>query len=262
MLTNTWNQCFASICSITFKDKTGDKIGSGTGFKVRNTLVTNNHVYVAPGADKVELRFVREDGFTDGAIKTISYSDFKTRLLIGDGENGWDYAILKLDDTEFAEIPPLELSDSSQIKIGHQVAVFGFQFDQSNLSLKQGVISSRDIKNKVKYLQIDASVNNGNSGGPLIDIQTNKVIGIVTRKHTGLTIAFDNLLTSIHNNLQALNAAAQGGTIMMMGINPIQALTISQQQLKIAATELKRSANVGIGFAFELDLVLDYFNHL
>ena len=260
MLKETWSHCCQSICSIVFKDNNGQKIASGTGFKVQNFLITNNHVYYAPGANTVELTFVQTDANTVNATKAFRYADFQARLLNGSPEANWDYAILRLDDLEFENVPSINLSNDPVPEIGHAIAVLGFQFDQSNLSIKQGVISSKFQKAGVRYLQVDASVNHGNSGGPLVDITSNQVIGIVTRKHTGLTNALDQMLLGIENNIRIL-AGARGG-ISISGVDPVQAAQISQNQMKIAALELKRSANVGIGYAYELQEILNYLNHV
>jgi len=242
MYKDTWLNCHASICSISFLNEQGQRIGSGTGFKIGNHLVTNNHVYVAPGAINVELRFVNEDGHTTRATKTIS-----------------DYAILNLEDEEFNIVPSLTLADSSTVNIGQRIAVLGFQFEQSNLSIKQGILSSRFTKVGVKYMQIDASVNQGNSGGPLINIDNNRVVGIVTRKHTGLTNAFDDLIQSYNANTQALQAVQ--GIIGFGAIDPIQVLIIGQNQMKLTAEQMRRSANVGIGYAYELDEINQFFDN-
>jgi hypothetical protein len=110
-------------------------------------------------------------------------------------------------------------------------------------------------------MQIDSSVNHGNSGGPLINIENNQVIGIITRKHTGLTKAFDDLIKSFDNNITALNAA-KGIMTMSGNVDPVQALIATQSQLKITAKEIQRSSNVGIGYAYELDQINDYFKNL
>jgi V8-like Glu-specific endopeptidase len=260
MAIDTWNTCHAAICSISFLNAEGNKISSGTGFKVGETLVTNNHVFACPGAASVELMFVEADGYTIRARKTIAYSNFYGRLLDALPGNSWDHAILRLDDTEFSVVPSLELGTNESVSIGSAVAILGFQFDQANLSIKTGIISSRFERTGVKYLQLDASVNHGNSGGPLIDMSTNRVIGIVTRKHTGLTEAFDELVSSFDGNIQALEASMVGGGMTLMGINPIEVLAVSQRQLKLATKEIKRSANVGIGYAYQLEKILEYFN--
>lgn len=235
-------------------------MGSGTGFKVGDYLVTNNHVFAAQGAIIVNLRFVESDGDTTLAQKNISYDTFQQKLETGMPENSWDFAILKLDEEEFNNIPSLNLSDSNTIGIGDNIAVLGYQFEQTNLSIKKGILSSKYSRAGVDYMQIDVSVNHGNSGGPLIDIETNNVVGIVTRKHTGLTQAFDNLLQSFDNNITALNAAK--GMMSMRGIDPVEALIVSQNQMKTTAIEIRRSANVGIGYAYDLKHIKDFFDHI
>ncbi|MBC8415317.1 MAG: trypsin-like peptidase domain-containing protein [Candidatus Cloacimonetes bacterium] len=259
MYKQTWQNCHQSICSISFFNQAGQKMGSGTGFKIDNFLVTNNHVFAAQGAVMVNLRFVDIDGNSTLAEKNMTYTEFQAKLELGMPESSWDFAILKLDDTEFSSIPSLTLADSSSIEIGHDIAVLGFQFEQTNLSIKKGILSSKYIRAGVNYMQVDVSVNHGNSGGPLIDVENNTVVGIVTRKHTGLTQAFDNLLQSFDNNITALQAAK--GIMGLGGVDPVEALTVSQNQMKITAVEIRRSANVGIGYAYELQHIKDFFDH-
>lgn len=99
-------------------------------------------------------------------------------------------------------------------------------------------------------LQIDASVNTGNSGGPLIDPISGDAIGIVTRKATGLTSAFEGFRDSIKRNIDQINKAMQGMDFSMGGISYKRVLLVGQSQLMNLANELERSANVGIGYAF------------
>ena len=138
----------------------------------------------------------------------------------------------------------------------------GFQFDQPNLSLHSGILSSRFTNVDVKYLQLDASVNQGNSGGPLIDPKTSEVIGIITRKMTGLTKQFDELLKSFSENIRVLEEAKKGGSIEMFGIDPIDFFKVSQIQMAKISVEIRRSANVGVGYAYELEKVRTSLNSL
>ncbi len=260
MYRDIWINCHSSICSISFFNQDNFKIGSGSGFKVGNYLVTNNHVFTAPGSANVELSFVNIDGHTTKAFKIITYPDFQARLESGLPENSWDFAILRLNDSEFNSIPSLTLADSNTLAIGQRVAILGFQFEQTNLSIKQGILSSKYVRSSVKYLQIDASVNSGNSGGPLINADNNRVVGMVTRKHTGLTQAFDDLIRSFDDNIAALQPAK--GLMTISGFDHVEALIATQHQMKGASRELHRSSNVGIGFAYELEHVKDFFDHL
>ncbi len=256
-----WKKIHKSICSIIYFS--GDKrIASGTGFKVNNKLLTNNHVIQVPQASDVLLRFVNEDGYTDFASKKMSLTDFQAHLLDGMPENSWDYAILDLNIPEFETVPSLCLSGQDKFEIGKSVALFGFQFDQPNLSMHSGILSSRFVARAVKYLQLHVSVNHGNSGGPLIDPKRTEVIGIVTRKMTGLTRQFDELLKSFSQNIRVLERASQSGRVQMFGVDPIEVFKVSQTQMAKISLEIERSANVGVGYAYELEKIRQSLDNL
>lgn len=254
MYRDLWKLVHRSICSIIYF-RNGERIASGTGFKVGEKLITNNHVIQVPGSTDVWLRFVNEDGFTDFAVKKMSFSDFTSRLIDGMPEDSWDYAILDFNLAEFNTIPSLQLCTQDKFEIGQPIALFGFQFDQPNLSLHSGILSSRFVRADVKYLQLQTSVNQGNSGGPLIDPNTSEVIGIVTRKMTGLTRQFDELLKSFSENIRVLEDARKHGSMQMFGVDPIEVFKVSQTQMAKISTEIRRSANVGVGYAYELEKV-------
>jgi S1-C subfamily serine protease len=254
MYQNIWKKVYKSVCSITSLN--GDEpIASGTGFKANNRLVTNYHVIQVPIATHVQLRFVKEDGHTDYISKRISVNEFLRNQVDSMPVDNWDYAIFDLDWPEFNTIPSLNLCVRDEFNIGQSVVLFGYQFGQPNLSIHSGILASRFVSGGVKYLQLDASVNQGNSGDPLINPNTSEVIGIVTRKATGLSGQFDELQKSFDHNIQALEQVSKIGSIQMLGIDPIEGMKISQTQMAKISLEISRSANVGIGYAHELEKV-------
>jgi len=254
MYRDLWKKIYKSVCSITLL-KDDERISSGTGFKVNNKLITNYHIFEIPTATHIQLRFVNEDGYTNSFLKVISVNELLKKLTDSMPEDSWDYAIFNIDWPELKSIPSLNLCRKDDFAIGQSVVLFGYQFDQPNLSIHEGILSSRFVRCTVKYLQVDASVNQGNSGGPLIDPNALEVIGIITRKGTGLTKQFDKLLESFTRNIKILENASKGGTIHMFNINPIEAMKISQVQMAKISHEIKRSSNVGIGYAYELEKV-------
>lgn len=124
-LNTLWSHIHASICSPTFLAG-GTRLSSGSGFKVGSRLITNNHVIQVPGATYVILRFVGADGYTDAASRTMPVSELSSKLLDGDPETAWDYAIYSLDWPEFAAIPSLALAPSTTISVGTQSPYSGF----------------------------------------------------------------------------------------------------------------------------------------
>lgn len=220
---------------------------------MRGHLITNNHVIQVPAARRVILRTVRSDGSTTAFEADFGRLDFQSKLRSGQDESSWDYAILAVDNPAFAQIPDLEAKEDDEVAIGSEACFLGFQFEQTNLAIHRGLVSSTFGKAGVRYVQIDGSVNHGNSGGPLIDITDGKVLGIVTRKATGLTKDFEGLDKVLQSNIDLLNRSS--GSVFLSGIDPIAATRMIQEQLRVVARNIGRSANVGIGFAYHISEV-------
>lgn len=138
----------------------------GSGFVVSEDgyIVTNNHV--VSNADEIFVKF------SDGR-------EYKTKLIGTSPEV--DIAVLKIEANE--KFKPLEFSDSDKIEIGQWAIAFGNPMGLND-SMTVGVISaagrsSLGIEEIENFIQTDAAINQGNSGGPLIDIN-GRVIGVNT----------------------------------------------------------------------------------
>lgn len=139
----------------------------GSGFVVdaeEGIVITNNHVVA--DADQIEVNF--PDGGT-----------LQAELIGADPET--DLAVLRVDPT-LRELTAVELGDSDAIRIGDWVMAIGNPFGLGG-SVSIGIVSARgrDI-NAGRYddfIQTDAAINRGNSGGPLFDMY-GRVIGINT----------------------------------------------------------------------------------
>jgi len=87
-----------------------------------------------------------------------------------------------------------ELDEPAQ-KLACVLSIFAYKY----ISSHRGFISSFYKSNNVDKIQLDASVNSGSSGSPLIDPNTSKVIGIITRKETGLSHDFNKVRETLGN---------------------------------------------------------------
>jgi S1-C subfamily serine protease len=248
-----WQKLHPSIVSLTFLNTTGERITSGSGFKMGGYLITNNHVIQVPSSRQVILRTVGSDGSVSAFETVFKKMNFQHMLRSGQDEFSWDYAVIALNHPDFERIPDLEAKEDEGVTIGSETCFLGFQFEQKNLSIHRGLVSSTFVKAGVRYIQIDGSVNHGNSGGPLIDIADGKVLGIVTRKATGLTKDFESLDTVLQSNIKLLNQNA--GNVFLSGIDPIAATQMIQEQIRVIARNIGRSANVGIGYAYHISEV-------
>lgn len=136
-------------------------LGSGIILNTQGYILTNEHV--VRSMDKLTVRLKTGKTFT--------------AELIG-SDPVIDLALLKIKPE--GEIVPIELGDSSAVKVGDWAIAIGAPLGYEQ-SLTAGIVSAvgrTGIDNSgVHYLQTDASINQGNSGGPLLDIN-GRVIGI------------------------------------------------------------------------------------
>lgn len=138
--------------------------GAGSGFFISadGFIVTNNHVV----ADAVEINVKLSDG-----------RELKARLIGRD--EGTDLAVIKVDGDAF---PFVSFEEKSAPRVGDWVIAVGNPFGLGGTATA-GIVSalSRDIdpQGYNEYIQIDAAINRGNSGGPTFDIY-GRVIGVNT----------------------------------------------------------------------------------
>lgn len=107
----------------------------------------------------------------------VSRERFETQLVGACPEI--DVALLRVKsvpDEVREQLAHIEWGDSDVVRPRDAVLAAGFPHGQHTVKMAQGIISGREQGN----LQFDASVNHGNSGGPLLDAATKQIIGIVT----------------------------------------------------------------------------------
>jgi len=165
----------ASTSPFGMPDRGGAASGSGFVISDEGFVVTNAHV--VEGSNEVRVRFGEP-----GKDKSID-----ARVVGADPST--DIAVLKVKLDE-DELDPLPLGDSSKLKVGDPTIAIGnpFGFDQT---VTTGIVSAlqRQIPAPNNFsiddvIQTDASVNPGNSGGPLLDA-AGRVIGVNSQIATG-----------------------------------------------------------------------------
>ncbi|HJD80817.1 trypsin-like peptidase domain-containing protein [Kitasatospora aureofaciens] len=160
---------------VTIKAQGSQESGTGTGFvfDTEGHILTNNHV-VAPTLNGGKLTVKFADG--------TSYS----ASVLGHAE-GYDVAVVKIDNPPKAKLAPLALADSDKVNVGDATIAIGAPYGLES-TVTSGIVSAKDrpvasgdeTGSQASYmnaLQTDASINPGNSGGPLLD-SSGAVIGI------------------------------------------------------------------------------------
>ena len=140
-----------------------NSLGSGFIIDASGIVVTNNHVI----ADADEITVILNDG-----------SRFKAELVGKDTKV--DLAVLKINADR--PLKAVKFGDSDRLRLGEWVVAIGNPFSLGG-SVTAGIVSARnrDISNGPydNYIQTDAAINRGNSGGPLFNLD-GEVVGINT----------------------------------------------------------------------------------
>lgn len=242
----------SGLFQIAFANANNEKIGVGSAFLANDLLITNHHVFM--GHQSAHRVGIRRDDMPPGQFRFFPSQEFAAKLVTGSAEQSYDYAVLNVPEVIQVADHRFTFEVPVARRIGDAIALLGFPLEHDNLTCHQGIISSFYRSGIVDIIQIDASVNAGNSGGPLIDPLTGVAFGIVTRKATGLSQLFAQLRNSINANIAVAQGA--GGGIAIGGLDLVQSVIVSQNQMLLTLNEIERQANVGIGYAFSAAHIL------
>ena len=147
---------------------------SGTGFIISDDgyILTNNHV----------IDDARQGGY-EVSVLTYDGAEYTADIVGYDAAN--DIAVLKIDATG---LTPVTMGDAGDIVVGRTIYPVGNPLGELNFTMTTGIISATDRaittdqdNGPINMFQIDAAVNEGNSGGPVYD-GDGEVIGVVTAK--------------------------------------------------------------------------------
>jgi S1-C subfamily serine protease len=198
-------------------------------------VLTNNHVVAQAPPDQITINLA------DGRI-------FKASRVWTDPES--DIAILGIEAT--GQLPTAPLGDSDQTRIGQWVLAFGSPFGL-NQTVTHGILSARErgqvsLGNTIRikdFLQTDAAINPGSSGGPLVDLK-GTVIGINTAiaSHSGSNsgVAFSipvNLVKRVSKELLEKGSVARGylGLQVAASFEPADAFKLGLDRVQGAWVE-------------------------
>ena len=141
-------------------------IGSGFVFDKKGHIITNAHV--VKDAVKVVVTFLDGRSYNAEIIGTDEFTDL---------------AVIKVN-VDLVLLHPLSIGDSSNLKVGEQIAAIGNPFGLSG-SMTSGIVSQLgrllpgEVYSIPDVIQTDAAINPGNSGGPLLNMR-GEIVGINT----------------------------------------------------------------------------------
>jgi Do/DeqQ family serine protease len=185
-----------------------EQVGTGSGVIISQDgyIVTNNHVVAGASAIEITLN---------------NKQKYKAEVIGSDKEN--DIALLKIDAD--LKLPYIPFANSDNIKIGEWVLAVGNPYNLTS-TVTAGIVSAkgRDLegnRNIESFIQTDAAVNPGNSGGALVNIR-GELVGINTAisSKTGSFIGYSfavpsNIAKKIIDDLLEFGAVQEA----ILGIN-------------------------------------------
>lgn len=183
--------------------KNNKRVSSGTGFMVNGYLVTNYHVIYDPPQDTdIILRTydAAPQKFLEGIALKRNNQGFVSNTETANDKNNGDYIVINVPELKEKNLYNFEFESPKNKRLGEPILFLGYHLDHDRMTAHNGFISSFYKSKNIDVIQIDASVNNGSSGSPLIDPITCKVIGIITRKETGFTQYFEKLNSLVQKN--------------------------------------------------------------
>jgi S1-C subfamily serine protease len=200
------NKVRPSVVSIVAKERVrnlfGDvdtRISGGSGFIITSdgNIVTNKHVV---GNENLSYEVYLNDG-----------TKYNAKVLTRDPFN--DLAILKI---EADNLPVVEIGSSSDLKVGQSIIAVGNALGEFQNTVTYGVVSAKnrnlsaqgatgETENLEGLLQVDAAINQGNSGGPLANLD-GQVVGInVAKAQMAENIGFAIPSSVLKTALESLN---------------------------------------------------------
>ena len=218
------NEVYDAVVYVEVHDD-GEKISSGSGFiyKKDNSnayILTNYHVIQNGNSFSVTLSNGKE---------------IKAKYINGD--QYYDMAILKIESKEVTKV--VKLGDSSKVELGDTVFTVGSPLGKDYMgTITKGIISGINRMLSVKLasgsylmevIQVDASINSGNSGGPLCNIN-GEVIGITSSKATGNYVEGMGFAIPI-NSIQAILDGIEKGEVIERPYLGVQLADMVAKQL-------------------------------
>jgi serine protease Do len=199
---------------------TRQSLGSGVIVDAKGFILTNNHV--VEGASKIKVNLAGDEDYTAKVVATDPLSDL---------------AVIKIEGKK--DFPYARIGDSKAMKVGDWVLAIGSPFGLQQ-TVTAGIISATgrvfgsEIANGAgyqsmlfnDYLQTDAAINQGNSGGPLVNMNgevvgINSFISTQSRSSAGVGFAVpSHIFTNVYNQILDKGRVTRGWLGVNMNLRP------------------------------------------
>ncbi len=214
-LTALFDRVKDSVVRVIALDSSNNIQSSGTGSLIDKRVVLTCAHCVSPN---LKMAIIDPANANDAILGNVIFSNATT-----------DIALIEFQQ-DLGN--PVEFSSSSSCKVGNGAFVVGYPMGISEQTLMSAHVASVTPS----ALRIDVSVNHGNSGGPLFNLNGQQV-GVINAKHGSLA-----------NFLTQMKTMAPGARMNVGGFDAVGSI-------RILISEMERNLNLGIGYAIPSDAI-------
>jgi len=235
IIDNSRNSCFKIISK--------QAKSSGTGFLIsKDLIVTCFHVvaYISKNDSGIAFKLFEDLQAINETGDTVALTCISVPTNVSPEPLIQDFAILKTVKP-MSPNAILKLSTEIDQSVGENIIFSGYPLGTPTMVTHFGAISG--ITKDKSIICIQAATNKGNSGGALID-NNGKVIGIVSMREGGISLALENYMDQI-------NKGEKMGSTLVSGVDPLQ---VTKETVNVLDTFI----STGIGYARSVSFLNDY----
>lgn len=180
----------AKQCVWRVEDQNGKFLGTAFSFNDKGQFMTCDHVIKSRGRYRDSIYISNHTDLSSYGLKSPKGSKHRFKVSIGPTLPEYDAAVLQLDlkAVGMKSTPYLEFESAASLEEGSDIAICAFVTDSYSLPkpfVAKGIVSTirpqtfdSELNSYVDIAQLDLSISQGTSGGPILNPLTGKVVGI------------------------------------------------------------------------------------
>lgn len=261
MYNKLWSLFHKSVCLLNFYTRRNIQYFRATGFRFEDYVISIFSREELEKANYILIGFPASSPTGYSEPLKISVKELLSNLTWRSYDNLSVMMALPVLHSDFGLIPPLKYTKKTREDIGAPVAVISCSRQVDQLYIKTGMVSSYLKIGGEEFIFAEASFEQGNSGSPLISVESGRVIGVMTDCILLPVHNYKNLKKIIESNLMLLNN--EDGLLFGNGnLDPAQVLAVNQHMIKKLAKEIYLTSQRNFSLAVPVETVARNIRHI
>jgi S1-C subfamily serine protease len=238
---------YDSLAKSTIQVVSGSSVGSGFVFRRSDIVVTNNHVIENAVQGNIAI-----------VVRNTEVNEQRPATILSRSSDQ-DYAILRLEAALPDTMVPLDANPAAEVRRGTEIAFAGYPHGQPPLLVNKAWVSGTL---GIEAFVIGGNFNAGNSGGPVVDRGTGKVLGIASARRFLGGPQMQEIKTEQDRLIAYLSSITGHGGVSIMGIDFASFAQVMAASLNHLQEAMILNANTGIGIVRGIGPVLASYQTL